>query len=246
MPQNIFDNEAFFEGYRALRATDNNYNVLLEQPAMAALLPDLKEKAVLDLGCGYGHNCMDFVRRGASRVVGADLSEKMLAVAKKQNSHEKIAYYNMDMTELDALGQGFDLVYSSLAFHYVEHFAPFVQKIYNALSPGGMLLFSQEHPIITATQNGAGGWVTNEAGEKVAYTFSNYSQSGRRSGFWFVEDVEEFHRPMSEIITTLARTGFRILDVVEPVPSEAAQKKLPAIKKEFLKPNFLIVRAQKD
>lgn len=50
--QNIFDNEAFFNGYKALRDSDCNANDLIEQPAMRKLLPDLNGKTVLDLGCG--------------------------------------------------------------------------------------------------------------------------------------------------------------------------------------------------
>lgn len=38
--QNIYDNDTFFEGYKALRAGETNYNDLLEQPAMAKMLPD--------------------------------------------------------------------------------------------------------------------------------------------------------------------------------------------------------------
>lgn len=83
MRQNIFDNENFFNGYRNLRRRDTCYNNLLEQPAMEEMLPDLKDKSVLDIGCGYGHNCLDFIKRGANKAVGIDISEKMLAVAKK-------------------------------------------------------------------------------------------------------------------------------------------------------------------
>lgn len=90
--QNIYDNETFFEGYKALRAGKTNYNDLLEQPAMAKMLPDLTGKTVLDLGCGYGHNCIDFVNRGAMRVVGVDISKKMLEVAKNESADKKIEY----------------------------------------------------------------------------------------------------------------------------------------------------------
>lgn len=48
--QNIYDNDTFFEGYRTMRAGETNYNDLLEQPAMAKMLPDLTRKNVLDLG----------------------------------------------------------------------------------------------------------------------------------------------------------------------------------------------------
>lgn len=54
MSQNIFDNDLFFENYKALRETDDNYNDLLEQPAMNKLLPNLVDKTILDIGCGFG------------------------------------------------------------------------------------------------------------------------------------------------------------------------------------------------
>ena len=47
--QNIFNNETFFSGYKALRDSDCNANDLIEQPAMRKLLPDLNGKSVLDL-----------------------------------------------------------------------------------------------------------------------------------------------------------------------------------------------------
>ncbi|MDE6579482.1 MAG: hypothetical protein K2K41_03010 [Ruminiclostridium sp.] len=65
LEQNIFDNRNFFDGYRELRNNDTCMNDLLEQPAMEKMLPDLKGKTVLDIGCGYGHNCLDFIKRGA-------------------------------------------------------------------------------------------------------------------------------------------------------------------------------------
>ena len=39
---------------------------------------------VLDLGCGCGGNCVEFIKSGASSVVGVDISEKMLSVAKEK------------------------------------------------------------------------------------------------------------------------------------------------------------------
>ena len=98
--QNIYDNEIFFAGYSELRSREINSNTMLEQPAMKELLPDLNGKAVLDLGCGCGSNCLEFVLNGARRVVGVDISEKMLEVAKKEATDEKIEYKNMSMTDI--------------------------------------------------------------------------------------------------------------------------------------------------
>jgi len=66
--QNIYDNETFFEGYQKLREREVNANNLFEIPARFALLPDLKGLRVLDLGCGMGDDCMEYIRRGAKEV----------------------------------------------------------------------------------------------------------------------------------------------------------------------------------
>jgi len=220
--QNIYNNQDFFNGYFALRERDDNYNDLLEQPAMSELLPDLKSKSVLDLGCGYGHNCLDFVRRGAIRVVGLDISEKMLEIAKIESGDAKIEYVNMSMTEIDAITDKFDFIYSSLAFHYIEDFPKLIKSIYNLLNSGGQILFSQEHPIITATIDGKGHFNRDENGIRVSYTFSNYNQSGKRVIHWYIDGVEKYHRPMGEILTDIAKTGFVIEGVYEPTPKEWA------------------------
>lgn len=243
--QNIFDNETFFEGYKALRDNDINYNDLLEQPAMANMLPDLNSKSVLDLGCGYGHNCLDFVSRGASRVVGIDISEKMLAVAKEESSHAKIKYLNMSMTDISKLNEKFDFIYSSLAFHYINDFESFAKDMYSVLNNGGQLLFSQEHPIITATVDGAGHFNKDENGNRVSYTFSNYNEQGERKVHWYVDGVVKYHRTFSGIINALTNAGFIIEEICEPVPEKWAIEKLPTIAKEYIKPNFLIVKARK-
>ncbi|MDE5996356.1 MAG: class I SAM-dependent methyltransferase, partial [Eubacterium sp.] len=114
MKQNIYDNEEFFSSYKALRETDDNYNVLLEQPAMMNLLPNLKNKLVLDLGCGFGDNCKNFINKGAKSVVGIDISQNMLELAKAKNSDCNIDYKNMPLENLSDLNGKFDFIYSSL------------------------------------------------------------------------------------------------------------------------------------
>ncbi len=243
--QNIFDNAQFFEGYKSIRERDNNLNILLEQPAMARLLPDVQGKSVLDLGCGYGHNCMAFVSKGADRVVGIDISERMLEVARAESAHNRIEYVNMSMTDVHTLEGEFDLIYSSLAFHYIEDFEALAKDIYSKLNSGGCLLFSQEHPIVTATIDGKGHFNYDEEGNRVSYTFSNYNQMGKREMSWIIDGVIKYHRPLGYIITTLAKAGFIIDTVEEPVPERWAIEKLPTIVKEYLKPNFLIIKAYK-
>lgn len=243
--KNIYDNEEFFKSYSQLRKDENSYNELMEQPAMEKLLPSIEGKTVLDLGCGFGNNAMDFIKRGAKRVVAIDLSEKMLSVAREENSHPCIQYLNMDMGEISKINEHFDLVYSSLAFHYVENFEKLLKDIYSLLNEGGILLYSQEHPLTTATLDGQGHFNKDENGKYISYTLSNYNEGGKRVVNWFVDGLVKYHRPFAYLINTYTDTGFIILHLCEPKPSENAVEKVPKMIKELIKPSFLIAKLQK-
>ncbi|MCP3776441.1 class I SAM-dependent methyltransferase [Paenibacillus sp. MZ04-78.2] len=130
MKQNIYDNETFFEGYRHLRETESGLNDVLEQPALRGLLPALKDLSILELGCGMGHFSKYCIEHGAGRVVGTDISAKMLDTAKRLHVHEKIEYRLSAMEDLDFPAHTFDLAVSSLALHYVEPYKEVVSKVY--------------------------------------------------------------------------------------------------------------------
>lgn len=245
MKQNIYDNDKFFDFYRELRETDDNYNVLLEQPAMKKLLPDLSDKCVLDLGCGFGNNCMDFVNLGAKSVTGIDISENMLGFATIHNSHSNISYINMPLEDLDKHDGKYDFIYSSLCFHYIENFDKLIKDVYSLLNKGGILLFSQEHPIATASSDLAGNYLRNEDNIPFSYCINDYQLEGIRSMEWFVDGVIKYHRTLSTVINTLCNNGFIVKKVIEPVPDKTALEKRSSLMKEFIKPCFLIVKAEK-
>ena len=149
------------------------------------------------------------------------------------------------MTELNKLNETFDFAYSSLAFHYIEDFEKLAKDIYSILNKGGYLLFSQEHPIVTATIDGKGHFNYDENGNRTSYTMSNYGQEGKREITWYVDGVIKYHRPFGKLITALANAGFVIDTVLEPMPEPWAIEKLPKLVKEFIKPCFIIIKAKK-
>ena len=114
--QNIYDDEAFFESFRTSRSSPVNFNDCVETPILLAMLPDLRDKAILDIGCGMGQHARQYADMGAKSVLGIDISEKMLAYAQAHNGGENITYRRMAMEDLDAIDGRFDLVTSSLAF----------------------------------------------------------------------------------------------------------------------------------
>lgn len=240
--QNIYDNDIFFNGYKQLRENEYNYNSLQEKPATRSLLPDLKDKTILDLGCGFGENCVYFIKKGAKKVVGIDISEKMIEIAHKENSNSSIEYIRLDMNDINTVNKKFDIIYSSLAFHYIEDFKKLLLNINDLLNDNGILVYSQEHPLTTAYMRGER-WTKSEDGEYLHYNLSHYMHNGERRITWFIDNVIKYHRSFSEIVNTFNEAGFQIEKMLEPLPSKKDLELIPRMVKDIHKPNFLIIRA---
>ncbi|MCR4787454.1 MAG: class I SAM-dependent methyltransferase [Lachnospiraceae bacterium] len=243
--QNIYDNETFFSGYMELRKREVNANNLFEIPTLYKLLPDLTGKRVLDLGCGSGERCVDYMKRGALKVTGIDISEKMLEVARSENADPGITYLNMPVEDIDSIDEEFDVVISSLVLHYVEDFQGVVKNVYRLLSEGGIFLFSQEHPINTCYSGNFDRWTRDENGRKIYANVADYCIEQKNDHTWFVEGVSRYHRMFSTVINTLTDAGFRIMRIEEPHPDEELVKKYPDYDDLFHKPDFLFVKAGK-
>ena len=242
--QNIFDNDIFFDGYSKIRERKNNANELFEKPALFSLLPPLEGKTVIDLGCGYGEHCMEYVRRGAAKVVGIDISEKMLAVAKSENSHPKITYLHMAMEDISSIQEKFDMAVSSLAIHYVEDYQTLVHDVHELLKDNGLFVFSQEHPMNTCFSEGDR-WTRDENGRKLHANISNYCVEKEWESTWFVDHVKKYHRMFSTVLNTLIDSGFMIEKVIEPTPTAEILEAHPEHADLLHKPDFLLVRARK-
>ena len=211
---------------------------------MFSMMPDLKGKKVLDLGCGFGEHCRQFVNRGAEKVVGIDISEKMLEVARVENCDPKITYLNMPMEDIAALQDTFDIVISSLAFHYVEDFEGVIRNIHNLLKENGIFIFSQENPLCTC-HSGGDRWTRDENGNKLHLNLADYGVEGERKTVWFVDDVKKYHRTFSTIVNALIEAGFTIEKMIEPLPTEELLEKYPDYGDLFHKPDFLLIRVKK-
>ena len=242
--QNIYDNEIFFSGYKKLREKKINANNLFEIPALFSMMPELKGKRILDLGCGFGEHCKQFVNYGAEKVVGIDISKKMLEVAMAENCDPKIQYINISMEDIAQLQERFDIVISSLAVHYVEDFDVVIKNVYNLLDENGIFIFSQENPLCTC-HTGGDRWTRDEKGNKLYLNLSDYGVEGERESVWFVDNVKKYHRTFSTIVNTLVKAGFNIEKMIEPLPTDELLEKYPDYKDLLHKPDFLLIKARK-
>ena len=240
----LYDREVFFENYLRLRGDAENYNDLIEQPAMFALLPDLKGKAVLDLGCGYGPSSVKLHALGAASVLGVDVSKSMIGRAISENSADGVRYQLLDAARLDELDGRFDLVFSSLMLHYIKDLSKLFRDVCRLLNDGGELVFSMEHPIVTAPEKG-GEDVKNENGEPVGFMLSDYAKEGKRTVTWLQTPVEKYHRKTSTILCDLINAGFEIVKVSEPTPGKALRDRIPRMRAEVNRPCYLLCKCRK-
>jgi SAM-dependent methyltransferase len=246
MKQNIYDNPEFFAGYKALRDAQAGLNEVLEQPALLALLPNVTAAHVLDLGCGDGCQCVRLIERGAKHVIGVDISRNMIALAHQNaKGDHRIAFHHTAMEDFAAAPAAFDLVVSSLAFHYVADLAELFRRIHLWLKPGGVLVFSMEHPIATCSQGIHPGWHRDANGRKAHWQVDCYAEEGERRSRWIVDSVVKYHRTVSSIINALLESQFQIDRILEPHALEAAEKDNPLLLEERRRPPFLLVKARK-
>ncbi|MDH4580583.1 class I SAM-dependent methyltransferase [Pseudomonas sp. BN415] len=242
MTQNIYDDPDFFEGYGQLGRSRFGLAGAPEWPALRALLPEMRDLRVVDLGCGYGWFCRWARENNASTVLGLDVSEKMLERARSSSEDPAICYERADLERLVLPEGSFDLAYSSLAFHYVQDLAGLFAEVYRALVPGSRLVFSIEHPIYMAPTNP--GWVIDGEGRKT-WPIDGYQMEGPRVTDWLAKGVIKQHRTLGTLLNLLIGSGFRIAHVEEWGPTDEDIAAMPALGEERERPMMLLVAAER-
>lgn len=241
-PQNIYDDPAFFAGYSTLERFGAGWERAAEHADLLALLPEVEGRRVLDLGCGAGQLARHLANQGAADVIGVDVSERMLALARADWAHPRVTYHRAAIETLAFPPARFDLVVGSLVLHYVDDYAGLVRRIAGWLAPGGVLVYSTEHPIYTARLPGDG-WVLDEAGRRTRWAIDRYPDEGPREERWFGAGVRKVHRTLATLINGLVEAGLTVDRVVEPIPSAPWLEGHPQMRDERRRPMFLLVRA---
>jgi SAM-dependent methyltransferase len=216
MTQNIYDDEGFFAGYSRLPRSIHGLDMMPEWPAMRAMLPELRGASIVDLGCGFGWFCRWAAMQGAARVLGLDVSEKMLARARAETRDPAIAYERADLDRLDLPLAAFDLAYSALALHYLENLDGMLAVVHRALVPGGWFVFSAEHPTVTAPS--VKEWMVAAAGHKI-WPIDHYLDEGPRTTDWLAPGVVKQHRTLATYLNLLIGAGFAIARSKYGVPA---------------------------
>lgn len=108
---------------------------------------DVRNKKILDLGCGRGELCIASMRRGAEKVLGLDFSRDAVAIATEHLNHcEDLAGKDIRFLEGNALelnlNEKFDIIFlTDIIEHlYDDQLDTLFQKVAAHLAPGGKVV----------------------------------------------------------------------------------------------------------
>ncbi|MEH6891741.1 class I SAM-dependent methyltransferase [Bacillus sp. JJ864] len=127
-------------------SSDNKYTYTNRQATdswihMIQNIVDVKEKRVIDIGCGGGIYTKQLALMGAAEVIGVDFSNQMVQAAKENCAHiSNISFIQGDAYNIPFADESFDIVLSRAVIHHLDHIPKFLQEAYRILKRNGILI----------------------------------------------------------------------------------------------------------
>jgi 2-polyprenyl-3-methyl-5-hydroxy-6-metoxy-1,4-benzoquinol methylase len=202
---------------------DTNRRYIID-PALLRILGNIDGKRVLDAGCGNGYLCRLLSKRGA-RVVGVDVSERAIELAKVAESEEPrgVEYYVRSLSDLSIFKKNtFDFVVSNIVLCDLQNLKHAISELHRVLKIDGKLVFSIMHPCFTSPP--IHGWVkkpldSDKLEDWLYWKVDRYFE--RSTEVWkqgSIPSLYGFHRPLSDYMKILIENKFMLTDFEEPVP----------------------------
>lgn len=238
--QNIYDDPEFLAGYSTLDRQVRGLDGAAEWPMLRSMLPDVAGRRVVDLGCGFGWFSRWADQNDAASVLGIDVSTKMLQRAIAETTSETVEYRCVDLDVLEFEKSCCDLVFSSLTLHYIKNLERLLAMVAKAITPGGSLVFSVEHPIYSAPSSQH--FETSENGARI-WPLDNYLVEGSRVTSWFIDGIVKEHRTIATYVNAVIEAGFAIDRIVEFGPTAEEVEAHPERADDRHRPWFLLLAA---
>lgn len=214
----FYDQPGVLDRYaRHRRSGVSSPNLVMEAPAVTAAVGDVIGARVLDLGCGDGAFGGWLLDRGAASYLGVDASAQMVRAAAADLARPGARVRHAAIETFDAEPEAFDLVVSRLALHYVDDVRSVFARCRRWLAPGGRLLVTVLHPVITSHDARA---TSDEL--RTAWVVDDYFDAGPRPQRWMGGSVTFHHRTIEQYVTALVDAGFRLTALRECEPDRSA------------------------
>lgn len=136
----IFDKEA--KSYDSWYKTKlGSFIDKVETDLAFRLFKPQKGMKILDIGCGTGNFSIKLAKMGC-KVVGIDISDEMLNIAKEKAENEglEIEFYNMDVYNLKFQDNYFDGAFSMAAFEFIKEPERAIEEIFRVVKKGSQIM----------------------------------------------------------------------------------------------------------
>ncbi len=208
-------------------------------PAFHRALGDVKNKRILDLGCGSGDFSHSLCEQGAD-VTGVDISSKWIDICKKEYGDVKnLEFFVADGSDLNQLpDNNFDFVVMNMVLLNVPEIDK-VEKIFKEVSRvlkrSGRLIFSDLHPLALMIQN------TSCESQTYLPGFSYFKDGSEyRSKVKLIDGSEmefgDIHWTLETYTRFLSDSDMRVCRIIEPQPVKEAHSFL----KDYKIPEHII------
>lgn len=231
------------EQYQQAKA--QSWRAHAETYSFMKLVGDVERKKVLDVACGEGHFTRLLRNAGASEVVGIDISERMIELAREQETRHPLGVeYRVEDARSVAEHPDFDLVVGAWLLVYAQTRAELVQMctgLASRLKPGGRLVTIVNNPEVY-------GFDPLPDYRKYGFelSLSSHAVEGAPTKIRLLLqdstlELENYYMPIPAYESAFAQTGFTNFAVHTPevaiVPDDE-----PHFWEDFLKhPSFLLL-----
>lgn len=241
MPGNheFFDNPDVRSRYLAHRTQPDNPNDALERPLFLELAGNLNQRDIVDLGCGDAAFGREALLQGARSYTGIEASQAMVDLAQQTLANTLGRVYHQRIETWQAQSEQADLVSSRLALHYVEDLKSVFQEIYTALRPGGQMIVSVEHPIITSN------FASLATGRRTTWLVDNYFTPGPRVHTWLGQVITKYHHTLEAYFDLVTDAGLKLERVRESCPQAKNFVSNEEYERRLRIPLFLAIAARK-
>jgi ubiquinone/menaquinone biosynthesis C-methylase UbiE len=132
------------------RAKQQPWRLNVEHFTLFKVLGDLRGRSVLDLACGEGYYTRHLKRSGAARVVGVDISQGMVDLARHQEERDRLGidYVVQDVKQLE-MDETFDVIVAAYLLNYARTYDELLEMcsaITRHLKPGGRFVTVNNNP----------------------------------------------------------------------------------------------------
>jgi SAM-dependent methyltransferase len=213
------------------------------------LIENLKDKTVLELGCGSGHTLSYlWKQKDAAELWGLDLSQEQIRFAQECLGSENIPVnlFQAAMDENPGIPEAyFDLVISIYALGWTANLQGTLAQVYSYLKPGGVFIFSWEHPAYHCLS------YREDIGQ---YVFTRpYLQEGpEHNPSWKGVEIVMHPRALSTYVNAVVESGLvleKLIESEQNIKLAREQDHAPAgwysVPRSALVPTTFIVKAHK-